>query len=125
MHETISDIFVKMDQAPGDPPGLCMPNWFIAYLGDAWGTLSERCDWWSRLQICSDPCAELGGDTDEDGICDDADRCRWRGDGVYGITYDSNNIGCPLGDADGDTIPNIYDNCPWRGDEYGLGLTQN
>jgi len=52
LHATISDIFVKMDLAPGDPTGLCMPNWFIAYLGNAWGPLSETCDWWGRLQKC-------------------------------------------------------------------------
>jgi hypothetical protein len=60
MHETISDIFVKMSQAPGDTEGLCMPNWFIAYLGSAWEPLSETCDWWGRLQ---------------NGIPDDVDNC--------------------------------------------------
>jgi hypothetical protein len=52
LHETISDIFVIMDPAPDNSRCLCIPNWFKAYLGNAWGPLSGVCEWWDRLQQC-------------------------------------------------------------------------
>ena len=60
-------------------------------------------------------------DVDGDGILDDQDKCKWSGDGEYGIKYGTNNIGCPLNDADDDFIPDIYDNCAWSGNK-GMGI---
>jgi hypothetical protein len=46
-----------------------------------------------------DPCANLGGDTDEDGVCDDEDNC-------------PNNANADQADADNDGVGDVCDNCP-------------
>ena len=59
----------------------------------------------------SDPCVELGGDTDLDGVCDDLDNCP--------LVI---NAGQEDGDGDGDG--NVCDNCPTvanPGQEDGAG----
>jgi hypothetical protein len=52
LHATISDVFVTMDPVEYNAQGLCMPDWFTVYVGDAWESISLNCSWWGRLQTC-------------------------------------------------------------------------
>jgi hypothetical protein len=60
-------------------------------------------------EISSSPCANLGGDTDGDGICDDNDACPTDSDKVG-----PGQCGCgtPDTDTDGDTTSDCNDLCP-------------
>jgi len=53
----------------------------------------------SLVFVPLDPCADLGGDTDEDGVCDDLDNC-------------PDDPNPDQVDADGDGVGNACDNCP-------------
>ena len=59
-------------------------------------TVDERIDY---LNVCAD----LGGDSDHDGICDDEDACP--------DFYNERKIGDFFLDLDGDHVPDICDNC--------------
>lgn len=49
--------------------------------------------------VAPDPCADLGGDTDEDGVCDDADNCPF-------------NLNPAQADTDSDGVGDICDEAP-------------
>ncbi|MEM1119060.1 MAG: T9SS type A sorting domain-containing protein, partial [Bacteroidota bacterium] len=87
----------------------------------------------------TDPCANQGGDSDGDGICDNQDNCRTTfnpdqadndGDGIGNVCDDTPN-GDPCankgGDSDGDGVCDNDDNCrttfnPDQADNDGDGL---
>ena len=98
------------------------------------GTISE-----SVTITCgnNNPCANQGGDSDGDGICDNQDNCDFTsnpgqadsdGDGI-GDACDNNNNPCANqgGDSDGDGICDNQDNCdftsnPGQADSDGDGI---
>ncbi|MFK8009523.1 MAG: peroxidase family protein [Saprospiraceae bacterium] len=69
-----------------------------------------------------DPCANLGGDTDNDGVCDNQDNCPTTmnsdqmdsdGDGIGDVCDTHNNPCANLGgDTDNDGVCDNQDNCP-------------
>ena len=105
----------------------------VAYVSDNGGQTDI---FLTRLEF--DPCGDLGGDTDHDGVCDDVDNCLTvanfdqldsDGDGL-GDACD-NCAGVPnsdQGDVDGDNVGDACDNCEFDansnqldGDGDGIG----
>lgn len=103
-------------------PTLCV--WNPDGDGDGVPDAEDHCPDAGADGPCGGPVDEDGcplSDYDGDRVCNDADFCRWTGDGRYGIRYGATNLGCPVGDADGDRIPDTHDLCAWSGDR-GLGI---
>ena len=100
---------------------------------------SKECSFTVRVNPAANPCANNGGDSDGDGVCDDQDNCDFNpnpnqadndGDGIGNACDDTPN-GNPCanngGDSDGDGVCDDQDNCdftanPDQADNDGDGI---
>ena len=100
---------------------------------------SSECSFTVKVNAPADPCANNGGDSDGDGVCDDQDNCDFTsnpdqadndGDGIGNVCDDTPN-GEPCanngGDSDGDGVCDDQDNCdftsnPDQADNDGDGI---